>query len=63
MNEILKASINYFNYEKTTKFDVKPNTGDNYPLFLSIYSIIPINKLKKKLAWMKNDCKLFGIQT
>ena len=42
----MNVSFNYFNYEKTTKIDVKYNKNENYPLFLSIVNLLWINYYK-----------------
>ena len=43
---MIRASIDYFNYEISTKIDVKPNSYDRHPLFVSIVSVIPLDRTR-----------------
>ena len=43
----MEVSVNYFNYEKTTKIDVKYNSNENYPLFISIVNLLDTDHLKR----------------
>ena len=57
IEEMLKLSINYLNYEKVIRIDVKSNSEDNNDLYVHIISEIDlINYRLIEHPWMKQRC-------
>ena len=51
----MEVSVNYFNYEKTIKIDVKYNSNENFPLFVNILRNSFNNKFKLPCLLYKYD--------
>ena len=55
MEEILKVSVNYFTYKKSIKFDVKYNSNENFPLFVSIVNYLNSFEYHDKFKYRYNS--------